>query len=571
VICRWVPREPLGGAEPPELKAWARELSISDFLVRLLWRRGLSTLKDMDVFLGPGLRHLEPLEKWPEVIRAAEVLAQALDRDPKMAVWGDYDVDGVTASALTLLFLRKRGISPECHLPDRTEEGYGLNVPGVERLAEKGFRTLLTVDCGIADFEALERARELGMTVVVTDHHLPGPELPPAQAILNPRLGESPYPNVAGVGVAFLLMAALNRFLPGQPDDMRQYLDLVAMGTIADVVPLTPENRILVKNGLLLLAEARRPGIFALKEASSLPPTAPMGSGQVGFSLGPRINAAGRLGSPRTALDLLLAPDLSSARPLAAELEKLNRERRRIEDDILARALEQAGEQSGRAGLVLCDESWHQGVIGIVASRVVERSNRPVLLLTKDGRQLKGSGRSIPEFDLYQGLSECSEVLSGFGGHRQAAGVKVDRDRVEELRQAFHAAVVSQIGPDPLDPSLKLEAVLGLRDVNVNLVKEIDLLQPFGPGNPQPIFRSRPLTVRKQQIFGKNHVSLEVRDEQAGVSMLGKAWRQADRLTTDLTGQSVLFAFTPRLNHYNGMTSIDLQVRDLCLAGELRS
>jgi single-stranded-DNA-specific exonuclease len=376
---------------------------------------------------------------------------------------------------------------------------------------------------------------------------------------------------VAGVGAAFLLMAALNRLLPGQPDDMRQYLDLVALGTIADVVPLTPENRILVKNGLLLLAEARRPGIFALKEASGLPPTAPMGSGQVGFSLAPRINAAGRLGSPRTALDLLLAPDLSSARPLAAELETLNRERRRIEDDILDQALEQAREQSDRAGLVLCDESWHQGVIGIVASRVVERSNRPVLLLTRDGGQLKGSGRSIPEFDLYQGLSECSEVLSGFGGHRQAAGVKIDRDRVEELRQAFHAAVVSQIGPDPLDPSLKLEAVLGLREVNVSLVKEIDLLQPFGPGNPQPVFRSRPLTVRKQQLFGKNHVSLEVRDEQAGVSMLGKAWRQADRLTTDLTGQSVLFAFTPRLNHYNGMTSIDLQVRDLCLAGELRS
>lgn len=571
MICRWVPKESLGGEEPQELRSWARELQISDFLARLLWRRGLTTLKEMDVFLGPGLRHLEPLEAWPEVLSAANVLAQALEKDPRVAVWGDYDVDGVTASALVLLFLRNRGISPQCHLPNRSEEGYGLNVAGVERLAEQGVQTLLTVDCGIADFEAVERARELGMTVVVTDHHLPGQELPEAQAILNPRLGDSPYPNVAGVGTAFLLAAALNRLLPGQQDDMRQYLDLVALGTIADVVPLTPENRILVKNGLLLLGEARRPGIFALKEVSGLPPTAPMGSGQVGFSLAPRINAAGRLGSPRTALDLLLAPDLSTARPLAAELEKLNKQRRGIEDDILDQALEQARQQSDRAGLVLCDESWHQGVIGIVASRVVERTNRPALLLTRDGRQLKGSGRSIPEFDLFQGLTECSGVLSGFGGHKQAAGVKVEPDRVDELRQAFHAAVVSQIGLEPLDPRLKLEAVLGLNAVDVNLVKEIDLLQPFGPGNPQPVFRSRPLKVRKHQIFGKNHVSLEVRDEQAGVTMLGKAWRQADRLKKDLTGQSVLFAFTPRLNHYNGMTSIDLQVRDLCLASEFQN
>lgn len=571
MFCRWIPREPQGGEEPPELKTWARELNISDFLARLLWRRGLNTLRDMDVFLGPGLRHLEPLEAWPEALEAARVLAQAVQNDARVAVWGDYDVDGVTASALAVLFLRNRGISPTCHLPDRGEEGYGLNVAGVERLAEQGMRTLLTVDCGIADLEAVERARELGMTVVITDHHLPGQSLPNAQAILNPRLGESPYPNVAGVGAAFVLMAALNKLLPGQPDDMRRYLDLVALGTVADVVPLTPENRILVKNGLLLLGEAKRPGIFALKEVSSLPPAAPMGSGQVGFSLAPRINAAGRLGSPQTALDLLLAPDLSSARPLAAELEKLNQQRRKIEDDILTQALEQAREQSGRAGLVLFDESWHQGVIGIVASRVVEHSNRPALLLTKDGRQLKGSGRSIPEFDLYQGLSECSGVLTGFGGHRQAAGVKIDPDRVEDLRQAFHLAVVNQIGLQPLDPKLKLEAVLGLKAVDVNLVKEIDLLQPFGPGNPQPIFRSKPLKVCKHKIFGKNHVSLEVRDEQAGVTMLGKAWRQADRLTADLTGQSVLFAFTPRLNHYNGMTSIDLQVRDLCLASEFTS
>jgi single-stranded-DNA-specific exonuclease len=517
----------------------------------------------MDVFLGPNLRHLPRLEEWPGLVRAAEVLAAALDRDETVAVWGDYDVDGVSATALVTRFLRERGYAVLPRLPERGPEGYGLNAEGIRELAERGARVLITVDCGIADAEEVRLARELGMTVVVSDHHLPGAELPPAQAVVDPHLEQGcPYGKVAGVGAAFLLMAALNRLLPGEAADMRQYLDLVALGTIADVVELTGENRILVKNGLLLLGEARRPGIFALKEVSRLPPTAPLGSGQVGFSLAPRINAAGRLGSAHTALDLLLAPDLDTARPLAEELERFNETRRKQEEEILEEALEQAGSFPQDFGLVLYGPHWHQGVIGIVASRVAERFHRPALLLTSDGGVLKGSGRSIPEFDLYQGLKECSGALLGFGGHRQAAGLTVSEENVDRLRELFCRAVQSQVGAQLPGPSLQVEARLGLDMVTLPLVKEIELLQPFGPGNPQPLFCSRPLRVQKHNTFGRNHVSLEVRDDQAAITMLAKAWRQSENIGADVRGSSLQLAFTPRLNHYNGMISIDLDVKD---------
>ncbi len=557
------------GPEPHSLQEWASALNISPFLARLLWRRGVSSLSAMDRYLSPGLRHLPRLETWPALIQGAEVLAEGIKHGLRVGVWGDYDVDGITSTALLVDFFRHKGVPVSFALPDRFEDGYGLTVQGVERLAAQKVGLLLTVDCGIADVGAITRARELGMRVVVSDHHLPGPDLPPAQAIVDPVLEEDcSYAGVAGVGVAFLLMAALNRLLPGEQVDVRKSLDLVALGTVADVVPLTGVNRILVKNGLLVLGEGKRPGIFALKEVSKLPPTAPLGSGQVGFGLAPRINAAGRLASPREALDLLLAPDLSTARPLAAQLEKYNQMRRSTEKDILEQALEQAAEQGDRLGVVLCGEDWHQGVIGIVASRVVEHMNRPALLLTSHDQGLKGSGRSIPDFDLHQGLCACAHLLERFGGHRQAAGLTLSRDNLEALRTAFDQAVRDQLGEHLPPLCLQVEAKLGLDMVDLRLVQEVDLLQPFGLGNPQPVFCSPPLRVQRYKVFGSNHVSLQLRDEKAGVTMLGKAWRQADLLSSEVNGQSMQLAFTPRMNYYNGLTSIDLQIKDWqCLAG----
>ncbi len=550
--------------EPKNLKDWARQLNISDFLTRLLWHRGIRDLKEMDIFLSPGLRHLPLPSTWPELDQAGQILAEALQENDRVAIWGDYDVDGLTATALMTDFLKRRGYKAIPYLPDRFQEGYGLSKAGLEYLASQGIKVLITVDCGVSDCQEIQRAKDLGMIPVVTDHHMPGSELPPAQAIVNPRLKDCPYPNLAGVGVAFLFSTVLNNLLPGEKLDLREYLDLVALGTIADLVTLSQENRILVKNGLLHLSEAKRPGIFALKEVSKLPPTAPIGSGQVGFSLAPRLNAAGRMDSAQVALDLLMAPDLEAARPLAEKLDHYNQDRRKQEESVIKEALAQITSGQEITGLVCYDPKWHQGVIGVAASRVMEEFYRPTLLLSKEGDILKGSGRSIPQVNLYQALESCRDFLLDFGGHPMAAGFSLSPDNLSEFQDMFKKAVGQQLGSGKkLDPNLQIEAKLGLGMIDLQLVKEIDLLQPFGPGNPQPIFCSKPLSVQKYRTFGRKHVSLEVREDQAGVTMLGKVWRMAHILNPDIQGKTVQLAFTPRLNHYNGMTSIDLQVRDL--------
>ena len=540
----------------------AEKLEISPLLVRLLRLRGVSDAGEMQTFLNPGLKNLAPPEEWPGVEDAARTMAQALTAGKKCAVWGDYDVDGVTSTALMLDFLASRGFDAVHHLPNRMGEGYGLNEEGIEKLAARGVGLLLTVDCGISNIAPIARAKELGMTVVVSDHHLPDETLPPADAICNPRLAQCPCPDLAGVGVAFFLAAALNKLLPGDPTDMRRFLDLVALGTLADVVSLHGQNRILTKNGLLLLSQADRPGIAALKEASGFAPGASLEGGHVGFGLAPRINAAGRMGHAQTALDLLLAPDLATATPLAKCLDELNRDRRKLEQTILEEALAQAENWPEMAGLVLCDPEWHAGVIGIVASRVAEARNRPTLMLCEESGQLKGSGRSAGDIDLHAALGACSELLLGFGGHRQAAGLRLAGENLDPLRLRFHEAVTSQVGESFPEPSLSVDGELGFGEVDFTLLKELELLQPFGPGNPEPVFTSPPLEVRNRRVFGANHAALDLRDDEAGITLKGKAWRRADDLPRDTVGKMMRVAYTPKIDRYNGLASIDLQIKD---------
>jgi len=448
---RWIYRPEVEGALPPSASL-AERLGISDLLLRLLLRRGLSSVQDMDVYLSPQLRHLAPLEEWPGLAEAAGVITAGITAGMPFAVWGDYDVDGVTSTALVHDVLEFHGVDVRHHLPDRRAEGYGLNVEWIERLAADGVRLLLTVDCGISDVVPISRARELGMTVVVSDHHLPPPELPPADAICNPRLGpedDMPCPHLAGVGVAFFLMAAVNAALAphtGRRFKMDKVLDLVALGTLADVMRLGGQNRILVRGGLDKLAEAARPGIAALKTVSGSDAAARLNAGQVVFRLAPRINAAGRMGAADTALQLLRSKDHVEALRLAQHLDALNTQRREEEERIWAAAREQAHrqlEQRQRPALVLYGGDWHPGIVGIVASRIVEEFYRPTIILCDDNNMMKGSGRSIREFDLYAGLQKTAHVLAGFGGHKLAAGVRLEPNQLERFREAFEQVVAS--------------------------------------------------------------------------------------------------------------------------------
>ncbi len=421
------------------------------------------------------------------------------------------------------------------------------------------------MDCGIGGVAEVARAKELGLGVIVTDHHLPGPELPPADVVVDPKLAEGPGFDLAGVGVAFFLAAALNRLLPGEPSDVRRLLDLVALGTLADVVPLSGQNRILAKNGMLLLAEAPRPGIHALKEVCNHNPKAALTASQVTFGLAPRINAAGRMGRPDAALSLLLAPDLDTARPLAAELDAENARRRAEEDAILAEAMAQAEAGPDRFGLTLYAPHWHQGVIGIVASRVAERRNRPTLILTSDPAKglLKGSGRSIENCDLHGLLCEIADVLQGFGGHKQAAGLSILPENLDALGRAFDAAAARVLGPTVPPPTLRLDGELSFGEVTAALVREIGLLEPFGCGNPEPLFASPPVSVLSRRVFGENHVAVSLRDAAAGVTLRGKAWRMADVFGERSASCAVRVAYTPKMSYFSGVPEIELRLRDM--------
>ncbi|MBI9078623.1 MAG: single-stranded-DNA-specific exonuclease RecJ [Pseudodesulfovibrio sp.] len=564
--CIWKPRN--ADSTPPSVVSMAEELSVSPLIVEILWNRGLTSVESMDKFLSPLLRHMASPAEIPGLTDAAEVLAKGIAEGRTLAVWGDYDVDGITATAVVKQFFSMHGIEIMYHLPNRMEEGYGVNIAGVEQLAADGAQILLTVDCGVSDIESVARARELGMMVVVTDHHTPGDELPDAHAVCNPRLKEGgPCADLAGVGVAFMLMIALNKLMPGEPVDVRPLLDLVALGTIADVVSLTEQNRILVKNGLLLIKEAKRPGMAALKVVSDYERQAELGAGQIGFNLAPRINAAGRMGDPGKALDLLLTDSFDTAMPIAEELNSINLERRRQEQEISEEAFAQAESMKHMPGLVLYADHWHPGIIGIVASRVAEKYYRPTLILcspeSSEG-MLKGSGRSISEFDLYEGLKALSPILNGFGGHRQAAGMSLLSDNLHALRDQFNAQVIRQLGPDLLTPTLKLDHELAFSNINNVLLNELEMLQPFGMGNPEPVFATKPVTVAEHTTFGRDreHVKLVLADEETGARLPGKAWRMADKLPRSLQGRVMRFAFTPKIDRFRGIPKIDLRIRD---------
>lgn len=548
-----------------DIRRLAAALQVSPITVRLLLLRGICEAEAMYRFLSPGLRYLLPLEYWPGVLDAARILARALAEGRKIAIWGDYDVDGITATVLAHEYLAQHGADVRYVIPDRRDHGYGLAEAGIQRLAADGVEVLLTVDCGIANAAEIALARRLGMEVVVADHHLPGADLPPATAIINPKLGNWPSADLSGVALSFLLMAAVGKFLPAPLVDIRHSLDLVALGTIADVIPLDEQNRILVKNGMLLISEARRVGIHALKEASGIPHTDQVGVGAIGYALAPRLNAAGRVGDPGLAVDLLLARDLRQARQLAQELDTLNTRRKETERGILAEALAQAEAQRDLPGLVLHGDSWHPGVIGIVASRIVERYGRPCIILTRENGLLKGSARSVPAFDLYQGLAECREHLTAFGGHKQAAGLKLEEAALPALRQAFAEAVRRQCGQDLGGPApLEVDLEVPLAAVQAQLLHELDLLQPFGPANPRPVFLSPPVAVTRQRFFGTGkHVELWLRDRD-GTHLRGVAWRLGETWKAMArSARSVRVAYTPKMSSFRGTVGIELTLHGI--------
>jgi single-stranded-DNA-specific exonuclease len=546
---------------PDDAAEISAALGVSDLTATVLVRRGYRSVDAARSFLeGADPGHDALL--FGDMAQACERIRAAVAARQRICVHGDYDADGICATALAVLVLRELGADVDWHLPSRFDEGYGVQVETVRRLAEEGYELLVTVDCGITAVEAVDEAKRLGLDVVVTDHHRPGERLP-ACPIVATRPSGYPFPELCGTGVVHKLGQAL---LGSDSDALRAHADIVALATIADVVPLVDENRALVIDGLRRLAATPKPGLRALMRAAHVDPAA-VDSGAVGFRLAPRINAAGRLGHPAAALELLLTDDDDVARRLAGELEQLNRERQAVEDAIVRAANAQVDEwpeeKRRRRAYVLANEEWHEGVIGIVASRLVERFHRPVVLIAAGEREWKGSGRSIPAFDLHGGLNACSSLLDRFGGHRAAAGLAIRPERIEEFAAAFAEHAASVLSEDDLRRVTRIDAVVP-RGVPLTLefCQELGRLAPFGLGNPNVTLLAPACALGDLVAVGEGkHLRFRVRTE-AGVDG-GSAIAFGMGAQLDRYRRPGLYdvAFRLQENHWNGTVAPQLVVQ----------
>ena len=471
-------------SEPAALDL-AGQLGVSRTMAEVLLRRGHGDAASARAFLeAEGPRH-DPL-LLGDMSAACDRILAAIEGGERICVHGDYDADGICATALAVLVLRSLGAEVGWHLPSRFEEGYGVGAQALERLAGEGVKLVVTVDCGITATAEVARARELGMDVIVTDHHRPAEQLPDCLRVCT-RPSDYPFPELCGTGVVLKLAEALYARSGRERDQLDQHLDLVALATVADVVPLLDENRGLVRAGLRRMARTAKPGLRALMAAARIDRTR-VAAGDLGFRLGPRINAAGRLGHPGVALDLLLTDDDDRARELAAKLESLNRRRQSVEEEILELAAEQVEARDAawreRRAYVLASPDWHEGVIGIVASRLVERYGRPVVLIAIGDEGAKGSGRSIPAYDLHAGLSACAGELEKFGGHRAAAGLSIDPLRIERFAELLAEHAAAALDGQDLGRAVHVDAVVAPSELSLELADELARLEPCGLGKP---------------------------------------------------------------------------------------
>jgi single-stranded-DNA-specific exonuclease len=539
-----------------DVVALAEALEVSETTAAVLVRRGYGDPETARAFLSAERPDHDPF-LLGDMEDACAAVRGAIAAGRRICVHGDYDVDGICATALAVLALRDLGAEVEWHLPSRFEEGYGVARETLARFAREGCGLLLTVDCGITAVEEVAAARGAGLEVVVTDHHRAGEALPDCPVVAT-RPSEYPFPELCGTGVVFKLAQAL-----GATETVEKHLDLVALATVADVVPLLDENRALVVDGLRRLARTSKPGLRALMRMAHVDPAA-VDAGAIAFRLAPRINAAGRLGHPRAALDLLLTEDPANAERLAGELETLNRERQMVEDRIVREAIEQVEEwpdaKRRARGYVLAGADWHRGVIGIVASRLVERFHRPVVLIAGADDDWTGSGRSIPAFDLHDALAACSGVLTRFGGHRAAAGLSIAPANVEEFARLFARHADGVLEERDLEPTIRIDAVVDGRELTLGLCEELERMAPFGLGNPGVTMLAVGCELSELGAVGDGkHLKLAVSADGARSGAI--AFGQGGQLDRFRRVGRYDVAFRLAANSWNGTVAPQLQVK----------
>lgn len=560
----WIVNEP-----PPEIcLALAKDLGISPLTARILVNRGINNATLGDGFLNPTLKSMHDPFLMKDMRRAVREVLRAIDAGQMITVHGDYDVDGTCSVSVLYGFLKSLGARVDYYIPVRTQDGYGLNIETVRRLHAKGTDLIITVDCGISNADEIRLAKQLGMKTIVVDHHTVPEVLPPAVAVLNPLRSDCDFPfkGLAAVGVTFNFVVALRSELRKRgifkiiPEpDLREYLDLVALGTVADVVPLVDENRIFVRLGLEVLSSRRRAGVSALMDRAQVE-VGPISTRTISFRLAPRINAAGRMSDASICVELLTTTSYGRATELAEELEQLNRARQGEEKEILHSALAQAEEQIdlNRRALVVAGVDWNRGVLGIVASRLMEKYHRPAFLMGIEDGFAKGSARSIDGINIVEALNSVGDLLATWGGHSAAAGLSLDAVNLEAFRDRIDESIANVFDDGTIPrPRLKIDSEVELHEIDRQFIVDLNKLAPFGAGNPEPTLLSRRSKALNVRVISNKHLRARFKDDSGMIEGFGFAMRDA----IGMLDNTVAIAFVPRLVSNRGESKFEVQLK----------
>lgn len=539
-----------------------KKFDVPELLATVLVNRGIVDDEEIRVFLNPTRSDFHDPYLMPDMEIAVERIIKAIDNQEKVIIYGDYDVDGITSITVLKKFLKTCGLEADYYIPNRLSEGYGLNKAAIDYIKEKEYTLIITVDCGISGIEEIEYANSLGIETIVTDHHEPMEVLPPAVAIVDLKRKDNdtyPFKSLAGCGVVFKLTQALGMRLGIDEKEYLKYLDIVCVGTISDIVPLVDENRVIAKLGLKLVEVTRNPGLKALLNASGYKV---VNSNTISFGIAPRINACGRMGYEEEALKLFLTENLVQASEITERLNKYNRDRQEIEKNIYDEAIKMMEKEDSNAqSIVLGSNNWHHGVIGIVSSKITEMYFKPSILICFEGEDGKGSGRSIPGFDLHEALAETAKYLEKYGGHEMAVGLSLKKNNFNRFKEAFEK-YVEEKDITGIVPIIEIDKQISLKDIDSNIVKQLDLLEPFGEANRRPIFVYKNLKIDSiRALSDGKHLKMTLKDGNTIVNAIGFNMGQLSK--EYMIGDRIDVVGTLEINAYNGREMVQINVKDI--------
>ena len=545
-----------------EIEELQEKYKMNKLLATILSNRGIVKEEQIEKFLKPKRNDFYDPYGMPDMKITVDRIIKAIENQEKTIIYGDYDVDGITSVTVLKSFLEERGLDVGVYIPNRLDEGYGLNKTAVEKIAQEGYTLMITVDCGISAIEEVKYASELGIETLITDHHEPGEKLPEALAVVDAKRKDNTYQcrNLAGVGVVFKLIQAISIRLGLEEKEYLKYLDIVCIGTISDIVPLTDENRVIVKLGLKLVQQTRNLGLRSILQATGYNK---IDSIAISFGVAPRINACGRMGHQEEALNLFLSKDVNEVNELTQKLNAYNKERQEIEKNIFADAVEQIKDNNlqEKNTIVLMGKNWHHGVIGIVSSKITEMYFKPSILLCEEGDIGKGSGRSIPGFDLYEALTKCKKSVDRFGGHAMAIGITIKKDKLEELKNEFEE-IAQENHIEEIVPILKIDSQINLDEINKEMVESLKELEPFGEENKTPLFLFKNLKIDSIRALTEGkHLKLTVKENKNIVNAIG--FNIGELANEYKIGDKVDIVGNLEINSFNGVDNIQINIKDI--------